>query len=111
MTEIVNLSASTPVISISPRVKTSAPAFSIKNENVREIHLNKSMLIINRYKDFSFVLLTTQISKSLVTALNTFSAKFVNRFEELLAQGVFTDPKDHETASTIVADCFPFLPS
>ncbi|MFX1514950.1 MAG: hypothetical protein ACFFC6_01485 [Promethearchaeota archaeon] len=84
---------------------------SIKNRNVREIRLDKSKLIINRYKNFSFVLLTGEISKSLITALNTFSAKFVNRFEELLAQGVFIDPKDHETASTIVADCFPFLPS
>ena len=84
---------------------------SIKNKNVCEIHLDKSTLIINRYKGFSFVLLTAQISKSLITALNTFSAKFVNKFEELLAQGVFIDPKDHETASTIVVDCFPFLPS
>ncbi|MFX0205447.1 MAG: hypothetical protein ACFFDT_05630 [Candidatus Hodarchaeota archaeon] len=84
---------------------------SIKHKNVREIHLDKSILIINRYKDFSFVLLATQTSKSLITALNTFSVRFVTRFEELLAKGVYIDPKDHEAASEIVAESFPFLPS
>ncbi|MFX1506551.1 MAG: hypothetical protein ACFFDC_10590 [Promethearchaeota archaeon] len=84
---------------------------SIKHKNVREIHLDKSILIINRYEDFSFVLLTTQTSKSLITALNTFSVRFVTKFEELLAKGVFIDPKDHTAASAIVTECFPFLPS
>ena len=84
---------------------------SLKQGNVREIHLEKSILIINRHKNFSFVLLTAQTSKLLITALNTFSEKFVTKFEELLAKSVFIDPEDHATASTIVSECFPFLPS
>ncbi len=84
---------------------------SIKHKKVREIHLDQSILIIERYKNFSFVLLTAKTSKSLITSLNTFSVKFVTRFEELLAKSVFIDPKDHKTASTLVAECFPFLPS
>lgn len=84
---------------------------SLKQGNIREIHLDKAILIIERYKNFSFVLLTSKASKSLTTALSTFSIKFVTKFEELLAKSVFVDPKDHETASTIVAECFPFSPS
>ncbi|MFW9905071.1 MAG: hypothetical protein ACFFFH_12105 [Candidatus Thorarchaeota archaeon] len=82
---------------------------ALRQTNVREIHLDKAILIIERYKNFSFVLLTAKTSKSLTTALRTFSVKFVTKFEELLAKSVFIDPKDHETASAIVAECFPFL--
>jgi hypothetical protein len=84
---------------------------ALKQTNVREVHLDKAILIIERYKSFSFVLLTAKSSKSLTTALGTFSVKFVTKFEELLAKSVFIDPKDHETASAIVAECFPFLTS
>ncbi|UCG03918.1 MAG: hypothetical protein JSW11_08010 [Candidatus Heimdallarchaeota archaeon] len=84
---------------------------SLKQANVREIHLDEAILIIERHKNFSFVLLTAKTSRSLTTALNTFSVKFVTKFEELLAKSVVIDPKDHATASTIVAECFPFLPS
>ena len=84
---------------------------ALKQTKVREIHLDKAILIIERHENFSFVLLTAKTSKSLTTALSTFSVKFVMKFEELLAKSVFIDPKDHETASTLVAECFPFLPS
>ncbi|MFX0123891.1 MAG: hypothetical protein ACFFAE_09655 [Candidatus Hodarchaeota archaeon] len=84
---------------------------SLRHGNIREIHLDKAILIIERYKDFSFVLLTAKTSKSLISALNTFSVRFVTKFDELLAESVYIDPKDHKTASTIVAECFPFLPS
>ncbi|MHA2246305.1 MAG: hypothetical protein ACXADY_15180 [Candidatus Hodarchaeales archaeon] len=84
---------------------------SLKQGNVREIHLDHDILIIERYKNFSFVLLTAKTSKSLINSLRTFSAKFVTKYEELLTKSVYIDPKDHETASTLVAESFPFLPS
>ncbi|MHA2293060.1 MAG: hypothetical protein ACXACK_12900 [Candidatus Hodarchaeales archaeon] len=82
---------------------------SIQHEKVHQIHIEESIMVITRHRNFSFVLITMKTSKSLLNALNSFSENFVQKFDELLAKDII-EPKDYRAASTLITECFPYVP-
>ncbi|MFX1283634.1 MAG: hypothetical protein ACFFB5_08265 [Promethearchaeota archaeon] len=83
---------------------------SLHYPNVREIHLDKSILVINHKSEFSFVLVTVKTSKLLINTLESFSEKFVDRFEAVLPEAIIKE-EDYKEATTLISECFQFVPT
>ena len=83
---------------------------SVQQEGVREIHLDKTILVIVKRGNISFILVTEKSSKFLIKTLNTFSEKFIEEFDNILP-GSIVKEKDLENASMLISDCFQFLPN
>ncbi len=85
---------------------------SLKHGNIREITLEKSILLINHIEETSltFLLVTSRISKALVGALSLFAHQFQEEFGKIVSlQNI--NPKEFNPAKDIVVRCFPFLPT
>ncbi|MHA2295577.1 MAG: hypothetical protein ACXAEU_25645 [Candidatus Hodarchaeales archaeon] len=84
---------------------------SLQKGNIRVISLDQSVLHVQKHEKYSvtFVLETTKASRSLPIALKSFAESFIEQFDELLNQKIFTKEM-YSSASSIVSQCFPFLP-
>ncbi|MFW9993311.1 MAG: hypothetical protein ACFFD4_14805 [Candidatus Odinarchaeota archaeon] len=89
---------------------SSFVAESVKKGAIREIHLEDAIILFKPSNDFSFVsvLLTTRSSRSLRSALATFTNKFMHRFSDVLQLPVNTE--NFEPAKEIVFETFSFIP-
>ena len=83
---------------------------SLKQEAVREIHLDQTILVIVRKKNISFILVTVKSSNFLRKALNKFSDDFSQKFESILPEPIVKDD-DLAKASELIAEHFQFLPN
>ena len=83
---------------------------SIKQEAVREIHLDQTILVISKKKNISFILVTVKSSNFLRKALNKFSDDFSQKFESILPEAIVRDD-DLAIASELIAEHFQFLPN
>ncbi|MHA1168107.1 MAG: hypothetical protein ACTSRU_09820, partial [Candidatus Hodarchaeales archaeon] len=81
---------------------------SLRKGSVREISLDKSVLLIERIAKYpvTFVLETSKTSKNLPKALKVFAEGFVNQYGESILDG----DSSNLNASNLVSQCFPFLP-
>ncbi len=83
---------------------------SLKKGAVREIALDESKLLLETDREHSiiFVLQCTRTSNSLSDALRLFSEQFIEKFRNNLSD-IFINTEQFN-ASTLVDECFPFLP-
>ncbi len=84
---------------------------SLNRGNVTEIHLDKGILILQRSEQTSIacVLVTTKSSQTLRDALKLFGEKFYMQFKDKIATTI-NDAHQFAPASTLVTECFPFVP-
>ncbi len=78
--------------------------------NIREIHLDQDIFIIQRSTQFEVVclLVTSKSSQFLRDALNSFAKKFFTKFSNLLSNPSKED--DFESASELIHEHFAFVP-
>ncbi|MHA2270520.1 MAG: hypothetical protein ACXACI_01570 [Candidatus Hodarchaeales archaeon] len=80
---------------------------ALRKGDIREVHLDQAILILERHKEHPvfFVLVTSNPSPSLRSALTSFAEKFSKEFSF-----VVLDTDAYEAASNIILTCFPFVP-
>ncbi len=90
---------------------TSFVDIALGKGNIREIHLDQAILILERHEKspVAYVLVATKSSPSLRNALNSFAEKFSKKFLHDLSTDV-VDTEEYEAASELVLSCFPFVP-
>ncbi len=78
--------------------------------NIREIHLEQIILILQRSDQFPIVcmLIASKSSKFLRAALYSFSTKFIDRFSEHLSTP--TETNDFKSAVELIHEHFAFVP-
>lgn len=83
---------------------------SVKRGNVREIHLEQAVLLMQRSEKFTVacVLVATKSSRSLRQALDAFADKFFKKFSPFFSEPSNID--NFETASDLIKDYFSFIP-
>ncbi|MFX1511776.1 MAG: hypothetical protein ACFFCQ_04255 [Promethearchaeota archaeon] len=79
--------------------------------NVREIHLDQAILLLERIGQFpvAFVLFASKSSPSLRNALNLFAERFTKEFSQHYSAKI-VDADKYKTAADLVLSCFPFVP-
>jgi len=79
--------------------------------NIREIHLDDAILIIQRSLQFpvACVLFANKSSPSLRAALNFFADQFFDDYSNYFLEEV-QDLEVYESASNLVTEFFPFVP-
>ncbi|MFX1538942.1 MAG: hypothetical protein ACFFDI_32550 [Promethearchaeota archaeon] len=104
--------ASTDEVFFSEKVKGLGTILKepMKFKSIREIHLDQSAVVIKRINGLSFVLVTLKTSNFLINSLNSFSEKFVKKFEDTLPEAI-TKEEDYKTASNLISEFFQFIPS
>ncbi|MFX0099253.1 MAG: hypothetical protein ACFFCS_06690 [Candidatus Hodarchaeota archaeon] len=82
----------------------------MKGGYVREIKLDESILITQKCRDtdVSCVLVSNKSSKSLRSALKSFSDRFHDTYSSFFSD--VNDVTRFESASDLIEECFPFLP-
>ena len=84
---------------------------SVNQGNVREIRLEKGLLLVNRSPKYNVacVLVVTKITEDLRRMLDVFSEKFYTQFSEFFE---IIENIDHfKPAQKLVDECFPYIPN
>ncbi|MFW9916903.1 MAG: hypothetical protein ACFFGZ_14955 [Candidatus Thorarchaeota archaeon] len=85
---------------------------SLQRGNVREIHLDTAVLIVQRSSQLpvACVLVTTKSSPSLKQSLNSFAISFFAEFSHQILNSELVDLQAYAPASRLVERFFPFVP-
>ena len=83
---------------------------SLQKGNVKEIHLDRAILILQRSKHYPTVcvLVANKSSQSLRRALDSFSERFDSKYSQHFSLPIQTKP--FETGIDLIRECFPFVP-
>jgi hypothetical protein len=83
---------------------------SLKSGSIRSIEMDQATLIIERFEEFPvvFVLVTTKTSRSLRSALHSFSDRFLKDLGSYLSAAFMSEK--FEPAEGFVEDYFQFIP-